>query len=108
MTDTVTAPANPGAGTRSRPPGRWKRIALALAFLAPALVVLGAFLALIWRMWNQFRQRTITPAAKRVSAAVDNVDARADAAMDRVGQEFTEAREGFTGWLDTWRGKPRQ
>lgn len=43
MTDTVTAPANPGAGTRSRPPGRWKRIALALAFLAPALVVLGAF-----------------------------------------------------------------
>ncbi|MFD1796381.1 DUF1523 family protein [Paracoccus aurantiacus] len=71
------------------------------------LLVLGALLALLWRMWNQFRERTIDPAARRVSAAVDNVDARADAAMDRVGQEFTEAREGFTGWLDTWKGKPR-
>ncbi|WBU61756.1 DUF1523 family protein [Paracoccus albus] len=71
------------------------------------LIVLGALLFLLWRMWNQFRQRTIDPAAKRVGAAVDNVDARTDAAMDRVGQEFSEAREGFTGWLDTWRGKPR-
>ncbi|WBU54598.1 DUF1523 family protein [Paracoccus sp. SCSIO 75233] len=76
----------------------------------PAMVILGllgALLALIWRMWNQFRQRTIDPAAKRVGEAVDKVDARADAAMDRVSDEFSEAREGFTGWLDTWKGKPR-
>ena len=72
------------------------------------LVLLGVFLGLIWRMWNQFRERTIDPARKRVSAAVENVDARADAAMERVSEEFSEAREGFTGWLDTWRGKPRK
>ncbi|MBA4491203.1 DUF1523 family protein [Paracoccus sp. S1E-3] len=71
------------------------------------LAVLGAFLALIWRMWNQFRERTIDPTARKVSDAVDRADARADAAMDRVSQEFTEARQGFTGWLDTWKGKPR-
>ena len=66
------------------------------------LVVLGALLTLLWRMWNQFRERTIDPAAKKVSDAVDRADARADAAMDRVSSEFNEAREGFTGWLDTW------
>ncbi|MDO5642052.1 MAG: DUF1523 family protein [Paracoccus sp. (in: a-proteobacteria)] len=77
----------------------------------PAMVILGllgAFLALIWRMWNQFRQRTIDPAARRVSEAVGQVDARADAAFDRVSAELTEARKGFRGWLDTWRGKPRR
>ena len=72
------------------------------------LVVLGALLTLLWRMWNQFRERTIDPAAKKVSDAVDRADARADAAMDRVSSEFNEAREGFTGWLDTWKGKPRK
>ena len=72
------------------------------------LVVLGALLTLLWRMWNQFRERTIDPAAKKVSDAVDRADARADAAMDRVSSEFNEARDGFTGWLDTWKGKPRK
>lgn len=77
----------------------------------PALLILGllgAFLALIWRMWNQFRERTIDPAARRVSQAAARADAHADAAMDRVSTEFNEAREGFTGWLNTWRGKPRK
>ncbi|WBU65273.1 DUF1523 family protein [Paracoccus aerodenitrificans] len=71
------------------------------------LIVLGILLMLLWRMWNQFRQRTIDPAARRVGEAVDRVDARADAAVDRVSDEFNEAREGFTGWLNTWKGKPR-
>ena len=71
------------------------------------LLVLGALLALLWRMWNQFRERTIDPATKRMGAAVDSVDARADAAMDRVSDEFNEARDGFTGWLHSWKGKPR-
>ncbi|HMQ41919.1 MAG TPA: DUF1523 family protein [Paracoccus sp. (in: a-proteobacteria)] len=76
----------------------------------PAMLILGVMgvlLALLWRMWNQFRERTIDPAAKRVSEAVESVDSTADAAIDRVSQEFSEAREGFTGWLDTWKGKPR-
>ncbi|MFV0294470.1 MAG: DUF1523 family protein [Paracoccus sp. (in: a-proteobacteria)] len=76
----------------------------------PAMVILGvlaAMLALFWRMWNQFRQRTIDPAARRVSDAIDSVDARTDAAMGRVSQEFSEVRKGFRGWLDTWKGKPR-
>ncbi|SDD70011.1 Protein of unknown function [Paracoccus isoporae] len=72
------------------------------------LILLGVLLFLLWRMWNQFRERTIDPAAKRMGAAVDRADARADAAMDRVSGEFTEAREGFTGWLNTWKGKPRK
>ena len=39
--------------------------------------------------------------------AVDRADARVDAAMERASTELTEARDGFTGWLDTWKGKPR-
>ena len=71
------------------------------------LALIGAFLFLIWRMWNQFRERAIDPAAKKVSDAVDRADARVDAAMERASTELTEARDGFTGWLDTWKGKPR-
>ena len=71
------------------------------------LLLMGAFLFLIWRMWNQFRERAIDPAAKKVSDAVDRADARVDAAMERASTELTEARDGFTGWLDTWKGKPR-
>lgn len=71
------------------------------------LAVLGLILVLIWRMWNQFHERTIAPASKRVSDAIDSVDASTDAAMDRVSQEFSDARKGFRGWLDTWKGKPR-
>ncbi|MDO5605313.1 MAG: DUF1523 family protein [Paracoccus sp. (in: a-proteobacteria)] len=77
----------------------------------PAMVILGLiglFLALIWRMWAQFRQRTLAPARARVDAVVERVDAHADAARERISGEFEEAREGFTGWLDTWRGKPRK
>lgn len=52
------------------------------------LVILGALLFLIWRMWAQFRERTLDPAVARA-------DARADAARGR-----------FSRWMDRWR-RPR-
>ena len=52
------------------------------------LVVIGLFLFLIWRMWNQFRERTLQPAARSVDRAIDRADARADAARGRVGRWF--------------------
>ncbi|MDO5658652.1 MAG: DUF1523 family protein [Paracoccus sp. (in: a-proteobacteria)] len=56
----------------------------------PALVVLaviGLFLALFWRLWNQFRRRTLVPMAERV-------DQRGDRARDRVN-----------GWIDRMLGR---
>ncbi|TRW97597.1 DUF1523 family protein [Paracoccus sp. M683] len=76
----------------------------------PAIIictVLLVFLLLIWRMWAQFRQRTIDPAVARVDQAWDDVETRADAARDRVVSEASEAKGRFSGWLGTWRGKPR-
>ncbi|MBU3030307.1 DUF1523 family protein [Paracoccus marinaquae] len=76
-----------------------------------AMVVCGILLILlllVWRMWAQFRERTIDPAVARVDQAWDDVEAGADAARDRVVAEASEARGRFTGWLDTFRGKPRK
>lgn len=57
-------------------------------------IVLLAFLALIWRMWAQFRQRTISPAARR-----------ADESWDRVQDEAAEARGTVNGWIDRMLGR---
>lgn len=76
-----------------------------------ALLILGllaALLLLLWRMWAQFRERTLDPAAERIDRAWDRVDARADAMRDRVAAEAAERRRGWRAWLDTWRGKPRR
>lgn len=59
------------------------------------------FLLLIWRMWAQFRERTIDPTLK-------TVDDSWDAATDRVSVETAEARGRFRGWLDSFKGKPRR
>ena len=56
------------------------------------------------RMIAQFRERMIDPAVDRVAQTWDAVDARADAARDRAGGVWGR----FTGWLGSWRGKPRQ
>lgn len=77
----------------------------------PAMVVLailGALLFLFWRMWNQFRERSIAPMVSRADRAIDRADARMDSARDRVAAETRQARGRFTGWLGTWRGKPRR
>ena len=77
----------------------------------PAMIVLGvmgALLFLLWRMWNQFRERSIDPVVARADRAIGQVDQRLDAARDRVVAEGREARGRYRGWLDTWRGKPRR
>lgn len=69
-----------------------------------AMVICGfllMLLALFWRMWAQFRERTIDPALK-------SVDDGWDRASDRVSAEATEARGRMRGWLDRVKGKPRK
>lgn len=61
-------------------------------------ILFGLFLlaVLLIRIWNQFRERTIDP-------FVDDVEIAADHARDRSAGIWKR----FTGWLGTWRGKPR-
>lgn len=60
------------------------------------LTVLAGFVIFIWGMLARFRRRAVDP-------FVDRVDARADAAALRARGVWGR----FTGWLGTWRGKPR-
>ncbi len=68
------------------------------------LSVLAGMLLLLWRMWQQFRERTLDPALARAGDAIGAVDARADAARARA----LGAWGRFRAWLDTWREKPRR
>ena len=56
------------------------------------LVLLGALLFLIWRMWNQFRERTIDPAVRSADQAWDRLDDRADAAGGRMRRWWSGLR----------------
>lgn len=63
------------------------------------IVILSALTILIfmlWRMWVQFRERSIEPVLEDVSEA-------SDAARDHARGFWGR----FTGWLKTWRSKPR-
>jgi hypothetical protein len=66
------------------------------------LTVLAGMLLLIWRMWAQFRERTIEPALAEVGEAWDRVDDRADAARERARGVWGR----FRGWLAGGRTKP--
>ena len=66
------------------------------------LLAIGAFM--LRRMWLQFRERTVDPALDRAGDAWDRVDARADAAAGEVKGVWGR----FTGWLGSWKGKPRK
>ncbi len=72
-----------------------------------SLFVIFILLLLIWRMWAQFRERTIDPTLQDIDETWDRIDASADAARDRIVSEASEAKGRFRRWLDTWRGKPR-
>ena len=65
------------------------------------LLILCALLFLIWRMWNQFRERTIDPAVRSADEAWDRLDARADAALDHIVAETTQAHGRMRRW---WNG----
>ncbi|MCF3972527.1 DUF1523 family protein [Paracoccus salsus] len=69
------------------------------ALIICALLLL--FLILLWRMWAQFRERTIDP-------AIRSVDDGWDRATDRVSSEAAEARGHVRGWWNSWKGKPRK
>lgn len=60
-------------------------------------VVLFGLLFLLWRMWAQFRERTIDPALESIGDTIEEVDERADSLWAR-----------FKGWLDSWRSKGRR
>lgn len=68
------------------------------------LTVLAILAFLFWRMWAQFRERTVDPALLEAEEAWDRVDAHADAAKAHAKGVWGR----FTAWLDTWRGKPRK
>ncbi len=59
------------------------------------LSILAGMLLLLWRMWAQFRERTIEPVLEDVGEAWDKVDEHADQARGRLRR-----------WLDSWRAKP--
>lgn len=71
-------------------------------------IVILTFLAFILfmarRMWLQFRERTIDPALDDVAETWDDVEDSASAARDRARGVWGR----FTGWLGTWKAKPRR
>ena len=61
------------------------------------LLVMGLVLFLVWRMWNQFRERSIDPALRSADEAWDRIDARADAARDRARSRIGRWWQGLRG-----------
>lgn len=61
------------------------------------LLVIAGILFLFWRMWAQFRERTIDPTLESIGDAIDEVDERAEGFWGRI-----------KAWFATWRGKPRK
>lgn len=59
------------------------------------LAVLLILAVLFWRMWAQFKERTIEPAMIEAEEAWDAVDAHADAAKARARGFWSR----FTGWF---------
>ena len=73
----------------------------------PALVILGvigALLLLLWRMWNQFHERSIEPRTRRAGRVIEHIDARADAAQAEVVANTRKAAGRMRTWVDSWRG----
>ncbi|WP_372604405.1 DUF1523 family protein [Actibacterium sp.] len=64
------------------------------------LTLLVALLAFLWRVWAQFRERTIDPLLEDAEETWDAVDERADAARDKA--------RGLWGRLMGWLGKRRR
>ena len=67
-------------------------------------IVLAIVLLMLRRMWLQFRERMIEPVAQDVAEAWDGVEDRGEAAAEKARGVWGR----FTGWLGTFRGKPRR
>lgn len=88
---------------------------------ALVLTILGLLLALIWRMWNQFRERSLLPFRRRFGGrrsregapvpppAPPPAAAREPAPAPPPPQPAPQPapQPGFTGWLDTWKRSAR-
>ena len=48
------------------------------------LALMGLVLFMLWRMWNQFHERSIEPALRSADEALDRIDAQADAMRDEA------------------------
>ena len=68
------------------------------------LTFLAFIVFMIRRMWLQFRERTIDPALDDVAETWDDVEDSAGAARDRARGTWCR----FTGWLGTWKARPRR
>lgn len=68
------------------------------------LTMIGVFFLFLYRVWRQFRERTIDPLLEDAGEAWDAVDERADQAREKAGKGVGR----FTAWLGTWKGKPRK
>jgi hypothetical protein len=60
------------------------------------LTALAAFLLFLWRVWAQFRERTVDPMLDSVSDTWDAVEDRA-----------AEKRGRIRRWIDSWTGRKR-
>lgn len=61
------------------------------------LTALAIIVFMLWRMWAQFRERSIDP-------VLEDIDEASDAARDRARGIWGR----FIGWLATWKSKPRR
>jgi hypothetical protein len=68
------------------------------------LALLGLLLLFLWRVWVQFRERTIDPLLEDAGETWEAVDERTGAARDRAKGLWGR----FSAWLATWKGKPRK
>ncbi len=59
-------------------------------------LILALLLFALWRMWVQFRERSIDP-------VLEDIDEASDAARDRARGIWGR----FVRWVSTWRSKPR-
>tara|TARA_Y100000815_G_scaffold171115_1_gene155462 strand:- start:566 stop:1240 length:675 start_codon:yes stop_codon:yes gene_type:complete len=61
------------------------------------LILLALALVFLWRLWAQFRERTIDPLLEDVEETWDAVDDRADAARDRAKGWWGRMRDRLSG-----------
>ncbi|MCW3782958.1 DUF1523 family protein [Defluviimonas salinarum] len=68
------------------------------------VIVMIALAALFLRaLWRQFLERTILPVFGQARAQVEAIEAQGDAVAGVARRRWSL----FSGWLGTWRGKPR-
>lgn len=61
------------------------------------LTLLAAAVFMLWRMWRQFRERTLDPAMESMGEAFDSMDARAGQARARARTRWGRFRAWLSG-----------